>query len=119
MNIQEATPAEIKGVLEQFAVFNDTKVEVKQAGSMQAEPAPAPAEPKRKRKQRYCFNGLVPHDVIMHNAGMKVNISDFRVAAICCGVMPLRAKSGSCRWYIPKDKVDAVVQQLKKQYQEE
>ena len=41
MNIQEATPAEIKGVLEQFAVFNDTKVEVKQpSGSAAEKPKP-------------------------------------------------------------------------------
>ena len=79
------------------------------------EAADIDTEPARKRAPKGDFRrrGLYPHDVIMANAGMRINITRFRIACANLGISPERAGSGSCRWYVPKKAIPMIVQELK------
>lgn len=74
-----------------------------------------PQERPRKRapKGDYSRRKLYPHDIIMRNAGMKINITRFRVACANLGISPEESRSGSNRWYIPKKAIPAVVEELR------
>lgn len=107
MNIQEATPAEIKGVLEQFAVFNDTKVDVKQANGSAAE------RPHISRARHNYNDDCVSEYTIFQMAGWDhVEVGTMREIAKDLSVPMIPTKTGH-HWRIPRKYAEALAAALR------
>ena len=98
----------IAGSLEKIAAYCERQTEPVGMGGEIVLDKPR----KRAPKHDYFSRDMAPHDKIMMNAGMKVNITRFRVACAHLGIKPEQAPSGSCRWYIPKKDIPAVVKKM-------